>query len=288
MADQTPKTKAVLVTGASTGIGQACAMHLDKLGFLVFAGIRKQADGDALRQRTSERLAPIFLDVTRSDTIAAAAETVTEAVDQIGLTGLVNNAGIAVSGPLEFLPIVELRKQLEVNVIGQIAVTQAFLPLLRLGHGRIVNMGSISGRVAMPFMGPYAASKFALRALTDSLRVELRPWDIHVSIVEPGAIDTPIWGKSLSATDQIAETWPQKVYDLYGQAMNSARQVAINASQTAVPVDEVVGAVVHALTAKRPRTRYLIGRGVKIADLFGKLIPDRWRDWLIIRQRDWL
>jgi NAD(P)-dependent dehydrogenase (short-subunit alcohol dehydrogenase family) len=285
MADQT--AKAVVVSGASTGIGQACAMHLDRLGFLVFAGIRKQADSDALRQQASERLTPIFLDVTRSDTIAAAVETVTETVGQNGLTGLVNNAGTAVSGPLEFLPIVELRKQLEVNVIGQIAVTQAFLPLLRLSHGRIVNMGSISGRVAMPFMGPYAASKFALGALTDSLRVELRPWDIHVSIVEPGAIDTPIWEKSLSAVEQIAEAWPQKVHDLYGQAMNSARQVAINASQTAVPVDEVVRAVVHALTAKRPRTRYLVGRGVKIAALFGKLMPDRWRDWLIIRQRDW-
>lgn len=288
MANQTATIKTVVVSGASTGIGKACAMHLDELGFHVFAGIRKQADGDALQQQASERLTPIFLDVTRSDTISSAVETVTEAVRQAGLTGLVNNAGIAVSGPLEFLPIVDLQKQFEVNVIGQIAMTQAFLPLLRLGHGRIINMGSISGRVAMPFLGPYAASKFALGALTDSLRVELRPWDIYVSIIEPGAIATPIWEKSLSAADQIKETWPQKVHDLYGQAMNSARQAAVNASRTAVSVDEVVRVVAHALTAKRPRTRYLVGRGTKLAALFGKLIPDRWRDWLIIRQRDLL
>ncbi len=285
MVNQTTTAKAVVVTGASTGIGKACALHLDRLGFQVFAGVRKQADAEALQGQASERLTQIFLDVTKTNTITSAAKAITTAVGDAGLAGLINNAGIAVGGPLEFLSVDALRQQLDINVIGQIAVAQAFLPLLRLGRGRIINMGSISGRVAMPFLGPYAASKFALSALTDSLRVELLPWDIQVSIVEPGAIDTTIWEKSLSAADKMAETWPQEVLDLYGPALDATRQATINASQAAVPVDAVVQAVMHALTADRPKTRYLVGQNIKMAALLGKLMPDRLRDWLIMRQR---
>lgn len=271
------------MTGASTGIGKSCALHLDRVGFQVFAGVRRQTDGDALREQASDRLSPIFLDVTKSELIASAAKTVTAAIGQTGLVGLVNNAGIAVAGPLEFVPIDELRRQFEVNVIGQIAVTQAFLPLLRLGRGRIVNIGSISGRVAMPFLGPYAASKFALRALTDSLRVELRPWDVGVSIVEPGAIDTPIWEKSISRAERIIKARPQQVYDLYGQAIAKARRAALGSSQAAIPPDEVTRAIIHALTAKRPRTRYLVGPNARLAAGAASLLPDRLRDWLITR-----
>ncbi|MBN1991550.1 MAG: SDR family oxidoreductase [Anaerolineae bacterium] len=284
MTNQTPKV--VVVTGASTGIGQACALHLDKLGFYVFAGVRKQADAEALRQQASSRLMPVFLDVTQNKTIISTAEAVRDFAGPAGLAGLVNNAGIAVGGPLEFLSIEALCRQIEVNVIGQIAVTQAFLPLLRLGRGRIINMGSISGRGAMPFMGPYAASKFALRALTDSLRLELRPWNIQVSLIEPGAIDTPIWEKSLSAADELANAWPPEVHDLYGQAMTTTRQTIFKAGQNAVSVDEVVGAVTHALTAKQPKTRYLVGRGTKVIALAIKLLPDRVRDWFILKQRN--
>ncbi len=276
-------TRSVVVTGASTGIGQACALHLDRVGFRVFAGVRRQVDGQALQQQASDRLTPIFLDVTKEAMIAAAAETVTRAVGPAGLAGLVNNAGVVVAGPLEFTPIGEFRKQLEINVTGQIAVTQAFLPLLRLDRGRIVNIGSISGRVAMPFMGPYAASKFALEALTDSLRVELRPWGIQVAIIEAGAIATPIWEKSIAAADQMMAAWPQQAHDLYGQAAVVARQTGIKAGQTAIPVDEVVRVVVHALTARRPKTRYLIGRNAKIAVWLANILPDRLRDWLITR-----
>jgi NAD(P)-dependent dehydrogenase (short-subunit alcohol dehydrogenase family) len=154
-------------TGASSGIGAACALHLDRLGYLLFAGVRKKEDGDALKRQASERLRIVFIDVVDATSIAAAAETVEAAVAGAGLSGLVNNAGIAVAGPLEFLPVDDLRKQFEVNVIGPIAVTQAFLPLLRRGHGRIVNMGSIGGRWATPFAGPYSASKFALEAFND-------------------------------------------------------------------------------------------------------------------------
>lgn len=272
-----------VITGASTGIGAACALYLDRLGWQVFAGVRKPADGEALCRQASDRLTPLLLDVTDSAAIAAAADAVTTAVGEAGLAGLVNNAGITRGGPLEFLPVAELRQQLEVNVIGQIAVTQAFLPLLRRGPGRVVNMGSISGRVAMPFMGPYAASKFALEALTDSLRLELRPWDIHVAIVEPGPIATPIWQKSLATADELTHTLPPAGHELYQAAMARARQRLVKASQAGIPAEVVAAIVAHALTAKRPKTRYPIGRGVRLAILLTKFAPDRLRDWLITR-----
>lgn len=277
--------KTVVITGASTGIGAACALHLDRLGYRIFAGVRRPADGETLRQQqASDQLTPILIDVTDPASIAAAADTVAAAVGATGLAGLVNNAGIAVAGPLEFLPIIELRRQLEVNVIGQVAVTQAFLPLLRQGRGRIVNIGSISGRVAMPFIGPYAASKFALEALTDSLRVELRPWGIEVSIIEPGPIATPIWEKSLAMADELTRNLPPQGRNLYGAAIETARKAIINSSRNGIPPNEVAHVVAHALTARRPKTRYLVGRGLWLAVLFAKFIPDRLRDWLITRQ----
>ncbi len=277
--------KPVVITGASSGIGRACALHLDKLGWQVFAGVRQAAAGAELRQHASARLTPVLLDVTQPDSIAAAAEMVKITIGQAGLAGLVNNAGIGVGGPLEFLPIAELRRSLEVNVIGQIAVTQAFLPLLRQGRGRIVNMGSISGRVTMPGLGPYSASKFALEALTDALRIELSPWGLPVSIIEPGPIDTPIWAKSLAAADNLTQTWPPQAFDLYGQTLKIIRQAIVNSSRRAAPVDEVVRAVTHALTAKRPHTRYPVGRGMGLTFSLLPLLPDHLRDWVITRQR---
>lgn len=277
-------TRAVLVTGASTGIGEACALRLDKLGLRVFAGVRKEADGERLQQKASDRLSPVLLDVTDGASIASAAETVGAAVGDAGLAGLVNNAGISVAGPLEFLPLDDLRRQLEVNVIGQIAVTQAFLPLLRRGDGRIVNIGSSSGRMATPFMGPYCASKFAMEALTDSLRIELRPWGIPVSIVEPGNIATPIWEKSLAEADEAEKKLPQRARDLYEPAIAAIREAAVKFAQAGSPADEVAKRVAHALTAKRPKTRYLVGRNALVEATLAKLVPDRVRDGLIARQ----
>jgi NAD(P)-dependent dehydrogenase (short-subunit alcohol dehydrogenase family) len=220
MATKQSQSKgAVLVTGASTGIGRASALRLDQLGFQVFAGVRKDADGKALKQKAKGDFTPILLDVTDDASIAAAAKTVSKAVGNRGLAGLVNNAGIVVPGPLEFLPLGDLRSQIEVNVIGQVAVTQAFLPMLRKGRGRIVNIGSIGGRMATPFMGAYNASKFALEALTDSLRMELKPWEISVSIIEPGNIDTRIWEKGQDAADVLLEKLPKEGHDLYDPAL---------------------------------------------------------------------
>jgi len=281
VTNQLPTICSVVVTGASSGIGEACALRLDKLGFRVFAGVRQEEDGTALQSRASDRLTPILLDVTDITSITVAVDTVTTAVGETGLTGLVNNAGIVVAGPLEFLPITEIRKQFEVNIIGQITVTQAFLPLLRQGKGRIVNIGSLGGRIAMPFIGPYNASKFAMEAFTDSLRLELRPWNIHVSIIEPNFIATPIWEKSKATADDILRNLPQQVDHLYGTVIATVRDSYSKVGKKGTPADEVAKTIVHALTVTRPKTRYVVGKGARIGSVVFTRLPDRLRDFLI-------
>lgn len=214
----------------------------------------------------------MLLDVTNGAAIAAVAERVDR------LDGLVNNAGIAVPSPLEFLPVEELRQQLEVNVVGQLAVTQALLPALRVARGRVVLIGSIAGKSAMPFLGAYAMSKHALEAMADSLRVELAPEDIHVALVEPGTIATPIWTKPRPLLDEL----PDEATERYGARMESFRGVAAKRSANAAPPAKVVRAVEHALTAKTPDTRYLVGRDAKIRATIERL-PDRLRDRIIQR-----
>jgi NAD(P)-dependent dehydrogenase (short-subunit alcohol dehydrogenase family) len=184
--------RSAVITGASTGIGRATALRLDAAGFRVFAGVRRETDGESLRGVASERLVPIRLDVTDAAGIEAAAKSVEAALAGAGIRGLVNNAGIAVGAVLEFVDVEDLRRQLEVNVVGVAAVTRAFLPLVRRGGGRIVNVSSDSGYLAGPFLGPYTASKFALEGMSDCLRRELRAWRIPVSVIQPGSIETPI------------------------------------------------------------------------------------------------
>jgi NAD(P)-dependent dehydrogenase (short-subunit alcohol dehydrogenase family) len=279
---------AVVITGASTGIGAACALALDRRGYRVFAGVRAEAAGRRLTAQassgTNTRLVPLHLDVTDAGSIAAAAKTVEDALNGGGLAGLVNNAGIAVAGPLEILPIEAIRRQLEVNVVGQIAVTQAFLPLLRRARGRIVNMSSVSGRIAAPYLGPYAASKHALEAISDALRSELRTWGIHVSIVEPGSIATPIWEKSLAAADEFAAAATPEAVALYQADFDALRAATKRMAATALPVERVVRAVMHALTARRPKTRYPVGFETWAAVWLFQWLPDRARDWFIQKQ----
>ncbi|MEH2318419.1 SDR family oxidoreductase [Nostoc sp.] len=272
----------IVVTGASTGIGQACALLLDQLGFSVFAGVRQDIDAQTLKQKGSQRLIPIFLDVTDAESIASAVDKVTNTVGGVGILGLVNNAGIAVPGPLELLTIADFQYQMQVNVTGQLAVTQAFLGLLRQSRGRIVNMGSISGISPTPFLGAYNASKFALEALTDVMRMELRPWGISVSIVEPGSIATPIWEKSLSQSEIAQLDLPQSAQNLYGQAMNIVRKKMQILASKGISADIVAQAVVHALTAKQPKTRYLVGRDAKIGSVLKHILPDKLHDRIIL------
>ena len=273
-------SRSILITGASTGIGEACALWLDRAGYRVFAGVRRTADGDRLRQAASPRLVPIAIDVTDESSIRAAGAEIDHLTGADGLHGLVNNAGIAVVGALELVPIADLRRQLEVNVIGQIAVTQALLPPIRRARGRIVMMGSIGGLMATPFLGPYSASKFALEALTDSLRVELQPWGIHVAIVEPGSIATPIWGKSESSAGR-ATVAPDGAE--YTAAMEALRHAAAATGRRGAPPSLVAQAVVHALESAKPKTRYLVGRDAKVRAVLVRLISDRLRDRLITR-----
>ena len=270
---------AVVVTGASTGIGEASARHLVELGFDVYAGVRKDEDAERL---TGDNLRPLRLDVTDLASVEAARAEL--ARHNAALHGLVNNAGIAVTGPLEFMPISELRRQLEVNVIGQVAVIQAFLPALRQGHGRIVNISSIGGRVALPLAGPYAASKFALEGLSDSLRRELRSQGILVSLVEPGGVKTPIWEKGSAAADTLLAQMPDEGEQRYRTLIQALRRESQKiATDRGLPPQAVAVAVGKALTASRPRTRYLVGRDAKLRARAARLLPDRVMDALIDR-----
>lgn len=273
----------VVITGASSGIGAACALALDTLGYRVFAGVRNPVDGERLQRQAGPRLMPIRLDVTDSASIAAASHTVAAMVGDRGLAGLVNNAGIGVAGPIELLPLADWRRQFEVNVFGLIAVTQTFLPLVRKGHGRIINMGSIAGRASMPFMAPYAASKHALEAITDALRLELQPWGIRVALITPGAIATPIWRKTRKEVDTWDATWSPDLKHMYQEGFTRIKEAATAAGEQAQPAKVVADAVAHALRSRWPNTRYLVGSDATIRSWLALLLPDRLNDWIITR-----
>jgi NAD(P)-dependent dehydrogenase (short-subunit alcohol dehydrogenase family) len=274
---------AVVVTGASTGIGRATALHLDALGLRVFAGVRREKDGESLRREASPRLTPIRLDVTDAGQVADAARQVGDAVRDSRLAGIVNNAGIAVAGPVEFVPLDRWREQLEINVLGMVSMVQSFAPLLREGRGRIVTIGSLGGRLAQPMAAPYCASKHALEAISDALRLELRPWNISVSLIQPGAVKTPIWDKGLRAGAELLRTAPPEVQTLYGAAVEVATKIAIHENETGVDPIDVARAVEHALLSSRPRTRYPVGRQAKLLIPLSRLLPDRLKDELLLR-----
>jgi NAD(P)-dependent dehydrogenase (short-subunit alcohol dehydrogenase family) len=260
--------KSVLVTGASTGIGRATALRLDAAGWRVFAGIRKQEDADSLVQAGSQSLSPLFLDVTDGEEIAAAAALIERETE--GLSGLVNNAGVAIPSPLETIPIDDFRRQIDVNLNGQVAVTQAMLPSIRRGKGRVVFISSIGGRVAFPLTGAYHAAKFGIEAVGDVFRQELRPWGISVSIVEPGSIDTPIWDRGESAADRLAS--PQREA-LYGKVIENYRKIVRQTAERGIPPEKVAAVVEHAFSSNRPRSRYLVGLDAKVQARIKPLIP---------------
>jgi NAD(P)-dependent dehydrogenase (short-subunit alcohol dehydrogenase family) len=268
----------VLVTGASTGIGEATVLHLRELGFDPVGAVRKDEDAKRLE---AQGVRTVRIDVTDADQIAAAREELGE----IGLAGLVNNAGIAVAAPLEFIPLDRLRQQLEINLIGQVAVTQAFLPALRRAGGRIVNVSSIGGRVALPLVSPYNASKFALEGLSDSLRRELRGQGVDVILIEPGGVKTPIWNKANRLADEmIGDELPPEAERLYGRMIEKVRAETVKIQEErGIEPREVAVAIGTALTARRPRTRYLVGRDAKIRGPMAKIVPDRLMDRLIGR-----
>jgi NAD(P)-dependent dehydrogenase (short-subunit alcohol dehydrogenase family) len=281
-ADGSTGRGAVLITGASSGIGRACALHLDALGWRVFAGVRTPAAAQELTAAASPRLTPLTLEVTDPDSISGALAQVETAAPE-GLRGLVNNAGTAISGPLEFLPIDALRKQLEINVVGPVAVTQAALEQLRRARGRVINMSSVGGRTVMPFMGPYHASKFAVEAITDALRRELRPWGIRVVAIEPGSIDTPIWSKGQAQAEELSDRLPAHARELYGHRVQRMAELAQSTGARGLPPEAVARAVARALTARHPRSRYVVGRDARFQIAAFTLLPDRLVDRVLDR-----
>lgn len=274
--------RSVLVTGASTGIGRATVLRLDGAGWKVFAGVRREEDADSLRAEASERLVPVILDVTDPNQIAAAAELVRRESEG-GLDGLVNNAGVAVPGPLETVPLEDLRHQLEVNLVAYVAVTQAMLPEIRRAEGRVVFLSSIGGRIAFPFGGPYHASKFATEAVGDVFRQELRPWNIKVSIVEPGSIDTPIWERGQRKAEDVEAKAPRTNL-LYGAALDKFRKVIEDTAERGIPPEKVAKAISHALESPRPRARYLVGLDARVQARLQPLIPTALFDRIVARQ----
>jgi len=263
----------VVVTGASTGIGRETARTLAAHGFQVFGTVRRSADADTLR---AEGVTPVLMDVTDGASIAAGRQTVRTALGERPLVGVVNNAGVPAAGPLEFLPLDQLRRVFEVNVIGVVAVTQVFLPDLRRSHGRIVNLSSVSGRIAMPFAGPYAASKFALEAISDSLRRELLASGVKVIVIEPGSVRTPIW-------DKIQERDLDRYRDTpYAPLLPLVRDQALAGVKRGLPPQAVADAVLEALTAKRPRTRMVVVKR-KMRFKLIQMLPDSVLDRLTQR-----
>jgi NAD(P)-dependent dehydrogenase (short-subunit alcohol dehydrogenase family) len=273
----------VLITGASTGIGEATALRLDEIGFHVFAGVRKPEDGDRLQGKASDRLRVIQpFDVTDEDAVHAAARTVEAELGGAPLRGIVNNAGIALGGPLESLPLDDMRKQLEVNTVAPLAVAQAFLPQLRRSKGRIVNISSIGGRVPQPFVGPYVVSKHAIEGLNDVLRLELMGWGIKVIAIEPGTIATPIWDKGSAQVEEALEKMTPEQRDLYRPRLDKMPKIIARQNKRGVPPSKVADAIEHALTSDRPKARYLIGDARMLLAL-KTLLPTAFFDRLLYR-----
>lgn len=274
--------RSILVTGSSTGIGAGCAVGLAKRGYRVFAGVRRPEDGERLLVEAGSGLTPVILDVTSAETIEATRKQLDDLVGEQGLYGLFNNAGVSVAGPIEYLALDDLRWQLEVNVIGQVAVTQAFLPMLRKARGRIITTGSVGGFVASPFLSAYNMSKYAMEAFSDALRIELKPQGIEVILLEPAAIASEIWDKGSAASEPYTANPPPGFVELYGDFLAGIQKFAAEGKQRGHPPQVVLDAVIHALESSKPRTRYVMGDGAGLRKFLRRL-PDRLRDRMVLR-----
>jgi NAD(P)-dependent dehydrogenase (short-subunit alcohol dehydrogenase family) len=267
--------KSVVVTGASTGIGRATVTELVKHGFHVWATVRSDADEAALLGAHAGAVTVLRMELTDADSIKAVGAAVCAAGP---LHGLVNNAGFALPGPLENVPIELFRRQVEVNLIAQLAVTQAMMPAIRAARdrgddARIVLIGSIGGRIAGPMLGGYHASKFGLVGLSDSLRAELAPSRIPVVLIEPGAIATPIWSRGRAHGDEVTGQLPERARQRYARQIAAAQANATRSAAKGLPPQRVAGVVREALTARNPRARYLVGPDAHVAALIARLSP---------------
>jgi NAD(P)-dependent dehydrogenase (short-subunit alcohol dehydrogenase family) len=259
----------VLITGAARGIGRVATLRLAEAGWRVLAGVRDEAAGVELAAAPG-RITTVRLDITDEADVAGLRERLPDRLDAV-----VNNAGIVVGGPIEAVPLAELRRQLDVNVVGQVAVTQAVLPLLRASRGRVVFVSSISGLVSNPMIGPYAASKFALEAIADALRIEVRPWGIGVSLIEPGQIDTDLWRQADTALDETLDGISSEQQDLYARHIAGMRKAIPTMQRMAADPELVAAAIEKAVTARRPRARYLVGNGARLQGRLPRFLPTR-------------
>jgi len=269
--------EAVLVTGASTGIGYETTLHLASAGYTVYAGARKEADRERL-EAVHPAVRPIILDVTVPADITRAVETI--AASGLPLRGVINNAGVAVAGPLEFLPLEEIRRQFEINVFAPVAVAQAALPLLRASTGRLIFVGSIAGRLSAPFVGPYSSSKAALASLVDALRQELAPSGIHTSLLEFASVKTPIWQKGREGKDRLVGMMPAAALERYGPLVDAIVKQTEREEREGMDPTLIATTIVQALRAARPRERYLIGKKAKIQAIVA-VLPPSVRDRLV-------
>jgi NAD(P)-dependent dehydrogenase (short-subunit alcohol dehydrogenase family) len=274
----------IVVTGASSGIGRATALYLAAAGHHVYAGVRRPADAPKPPAASSGEITPLLLDVTDSAQIRAAADTVAGHTGDAGLNGLVDNAGIGVFGPLELIPIQQFRRQLEVNVTGQLAVTQALLPLLRLARGRIIMIGSIGARFTPPFVGALAASKSAIATMGEALRQELAPWGIRVVLIEPASVRTEAVGKLEHDAQQLMDQATPAGRALYQDAFRRLVATFAAQHQQGSPPEVAAEAVAHALTTPRPRARYLVGRNSHRMAILAAALPTPVLDTLRRRQ----
>lgn len=273
-------SKSVLISGASTGIGHALSLELDRHGYQVFAGVRNPNDAESLRNQASPQLSPVMLDVTLPETISTACR---EVRDQSGgeLFCLINNAGISLGGAMEFIPIQDFRQQLEVNLVGQLALTQACLPMLRMDSGRVIFISSTNGRLATPFNGPYSISKAALICMADSLRLELAPWGISVSVFLVGSVQTPIWEKSSQTASKILRRMPAEAWNLYGRMQKRAGTYYQQVGQRGIQAEQVAVMTRRILEKNHPKEYVLVGLDAYLVELMTKLFPVHLRDWLV-------
>lgn len=271
--------KSILVTGASTGIGWATSLELAEKGWRVFAAVRKEADAKKLRDASSGKITTVIMDIVDYESVKRGAQEIEKALGGAGLDALFNNAGISVQGPLEIIPIELFEQQIRVNVFGHVFVTQTFLPLLRKAKGRIVFTSSESGRMTLPLMAPYSASKFALEAVASALRIELRPWKIRVSSVELQTIKTPMWEKIDISTEKMIASLPQKARDLYRKELKTLSVFPKWQAEMGISMKKAVRVIIRALSARSPKARYLVGYEARLLVYSHAITPTWMMDW---------
>ena len=274
--------KNLFISGCSTGIGRACALHFAKNEYCVYAGVRKASDAESLKAADNTgNLEPVILDVTNESQLSDLKAYLSQKIGDEGLVGIINNAAIARGGPLEYVVPQVVRDMFNVNVMGPVLITQTLLPLVRTANGRIVNIGSIGGKVANPMMGAYSITKFGLEAFNDSLRQELAPQGIHVSLIEPGPIDTPTLQSSDQQIQEVLDSLTDEGKERYGNSIAQIRVYFQAVQNKSLPPQVVVDAAEHALESERPKTRYLVTKEAKIGNFLRWMLSDRALDMIL-------